>query len=158
MYNSTKLERGITVAKKRKKNMVTDILRATVLLLGVLASILLLLKSFKIELGILGDLELEGLKVAFGDSDKVKGNFLVALAIILPTAAGVLGFVLNNKIGNITAVLVNVVAIVLLLTLKVPLISNVSADLKLTVTGYISLVLTIINTLVSSYRLTLDLK
>lgn len=134
--------------------------------LGIAASVLLLLNSFKI-----GEELLSGFKLAFGgkyelstsiisaDVGKFNFNILLSLAILLPALGAVIQTFVTEPFGGVVAIILFIAAFVIALTVKeVEFVENLfdtthKLDIKLATLGIISIVLTGLATLFTGYKL-----
>jgi len=91
---------------KKKKKKVTKQLSFVVLLIGVLATAVLLLDAFEVSGNVVS-----GLKVAFGGEIRSEGgivqivlreykfNLLLSIALVLPLLAGIINVIVPSKLG-----------------------------------------------------------
>lgn len=98
--------------------LMKDYGKVIILVIGILATVVLLLDSF-----IIGNADeaTSGMDIIFGTEStflgitaKFKFNIMLFIALLLPIAAGVLGIFLNSKLGSLLGLLFFVGSILLL--------------------------------------------
>lgn len=152
-------------SKKQSQKDLINMISMGVLVIGIIATVLLALKSFKFSEN--SDyLLVSGIDVAFGKKlssiNKLNFNFLMVIALVLPVAAGVVQLLVKGRIGSISSVVLFAIALILIFTAKanheVTLIvtSKTTVALKLTTIGIFAVVLNAIGLLGSAYKLSLE--
>lgn len=140
------------------KKKVKDLLPLVVLVMGVLATVLLSLKSFVLQPA-LGSKQIPGLGLAFGSKDDgLELNILNIIALLLPLAGGVLGFVKRDKVGHTLSTLVLGLGLVFIFLVKVSHTLLGSLTVSLTSIGILALVSLIVALVSSVVALLFDLK
>lgn len=154
------------MAKKRKKNnKLMFQISLVVLIMAALATILLLLKSYELTSNNNDENTLTGIKLAFGFKEmagpillyELKGNMLFLVALVLPVIGGVIQLV-NKKWASLAAMLIFALGIILLFVIKDVKVVGLATfdgklDIKLTVIGYISIVLSALAIVTSGIKL-----
>lgn len=156
------------MAKKKSNQSNKNSLTLIVLLLGIISTVILALKSFNVHSSLTNnDYVVNGLKVAFGGSITAgslviatfKFNLIFTLILLLPVIAGLVQLFLNNKLGSLISIILFVVAIVLLLTTREIQYTTMgeyvllASKIKLQPIGYISLVTSIFGAGLTAYKM-----